>query len=351
MNTSSLKTFAQKARNKLRDQVAALQRSGLVARLDLLRAEAALQQSRFRLEQADAQRQSRRQGLTNLLNVAFGTVLQAHTDVALQPPWPLPLADTLVAGLRRNPAIEQLAAERQALLRQADRRNAQLLPNLQLFAAGGATSELLTKPVIDLRGCCASSQIPQLASQSADWVAGLRLHWRLFDAGVTSGEVQASRAAAEAVLQRLARQRNQIRQELETAFYDYRASLSQLHAAEASYRASREAFRDARARYQPSAKFRTFLFQIARNRVIDALGLGDTYPLTDLRVADGIAARGLHLESRTSGNDVRLPRAGVRVAAAVLVERVERDRHGVLEAETELLLLSDRQASFKQRDT
>jgi len=234
----------------VRDQVAALQRSGLVPRLDLLRAEAAVQQSRFRVEQADAQRQSRRQGLTNLLNVAFGTVLQAHTDVALQPPWPLPLADTLVAGLRRNPAIEQLAAERQALLRQADRRNAQLLPNLQLFAAGGATSELLTKPVIDLRGCCASSQIPQLASQSADWVAGLRLHWRLFDAGVTSGEVQASRAAAEAVLQRLARQRNQIRQELETAFYDYRASLSQLAAAEASYRASREAFRDARARYQ-----------------------------------------------------------------------------------------------------
>lgn len=30
----------------------------------------------------------------------------------------------------------------------------------------------------------------------------------------------------------------------------------------------------------------------ARNRVIDALGLGDTYPLTDLRVADGIAASG-----------------------------------------------------------
>jgi outer membrane protein TolC len=234
----------------VRDQVGALQRSGLVPRLDLLRAEAALQQSRFRLEQADAQRQSRRQGLTNLLNVAFGTVLMAHTDVSLQPPWPLPLDATLVAGLRRNPALEQLAAERQALLRQADRRNAQLLPTLRLFAAGGGNSDLLTKPVIDLRGCCASSQIRQLASQSADWVAGLRLHWRLFDAGVSGGEAQASRAAAEAVLQRLARQRNQIRQELETAFYDYRASLSQLAAAEASYRASREAFRDARARYQ-----------------------------------------------------------------------------------------------------
>jgi outer membrane protein TolC len=234
----------------VRDQVAALKTSGLVPRLDLLRAEATLQQSRFRLEQAEAQRLSRRQALTNLLNVAFGTLLLARNDVTLQPPWPLPLDATLVAGLRANPSLERLTAERQALLRQADRRSAQLLPSLQLFAAGGGGSDLLTKPVIELRGCCAETNIRQLASQSADWVAGLRLHWRLFDAGVTGGEAEASRAAAEAVLQRLARQRNQIRQELETAFYDYRASLSQLNAAEASYRASREAFRDARARYQ-----------------------------------------------------------------------------------------------------
>ena len=234
----------------VRDQVAALKGSGLVPRLDLLRAEAALQQSRFRLEQAEAMRLSRRQALTNLLNVAFGTLLLAQTRAELQPPWPLPLDATLVAGLEANPALDQLAAERQALLRQADRRSAQLLPSLQLFAAGGGGAAQLTKPVIDLAGCCGASNIRQVANQNADWVAGLRLHWRFFDAGVSAGEAAASRAAAEAVLQRLARQRNQIRQELETAFYDYRASLSQLAAAESSYRASREAFRDARARYQ-----------------------------------------------------------------------------------------------------
>ena len=234
----------------VRDQVAALKGSGLVPRLDLLRAEAALQQSRFRQEQAEALRQSRRQALTNLLNVAFSTLLTAPMDVVLQPLWPLPLDATLAAGLRDNPALQQLAAERAALLRQADRRQAQLLPNLQLFAAGGGAVDQHTKPVIDLNGCCGASNIRQVANQNADWVAGLRLHWRFFDAGVSGGEAQASRAAAEAVLQRLARQRNQIRQELETAFYDYRASLSQLAAAEASYRASREAFRDARARYE-----------------------------------------------------------------------------------------------------
>ena len=157
----------------VRDQVALLKGSGLVPRLDLLRAEAALQQSRFRQEQAEALRQSRRQALTNLLNVAFTTLLRAQTDVAMQPPWPLPLDATLVAGLRDNPALEQLSAERQALLRQADRRQAQLLPNLQLFAAGGGGVDQLTKPVTDINGCCGASNIRQLANQNADWAAGL----------------------------------------------------------------------------------------------------------------------------------------------------------------------------------
>lgn len=218
----------------LLQQVEALKRSGLVPRLDLLRAQAALQQSRFRLEQAEALQLSRRQALTNRLNVAFGTELTARLQVELQPAWPLDLERTVVDGLTANPALETLASERLALLNQAERRQARLLPRLELFASGGGGTDLLTKPVIDLEGCCKAMNTPQMSSQRADWIAGLRLHWRFFDAGTASAEATASRSAAEAVLQQLAAERNRIRQELETAFYDYRASLSQLVAAEAS---------------------------------------------------------------------------------------------------------------------
>ena len=131
----------------VRDQVAALKGAGLVPRLDLLRAEAALQQSRFRQEQAEALRQSRRQALTNLLNVAFGTLLVAEMQVELQPAWPLPLDATVLAGLRDNPSLEQLAAERNALMRQADRRQAQLLGLQTALASRNAqlTSQLLAQ--------------------------------------------------------------------------------------------------------------------------------------------------------------------------------------------------------------
>jgi outer membrane protein TolC len=234
----------------VKEEVQALKQSGLVPRLDLMRAEAELQQSRYRLEQAEALRASRERQLSNLINVPFDITVTAPEAIALQPPWPLDLQQTLIQGFNDNPQLLALQAARDALLRQADRRAAELLPSLRLFAQAGVAEVLSNKPVIDLQGCCAATNIPELYSQSADWAAGLQLRWRLFDGGVTSGAAAASRAAAVRTEQTLARERNSIRQRLEAAFFDHRAALGQIVASRASYAASREAFRDVRARYQ-----------------------------------------------------------------------------------------------------
>lgn len=69
-------------------------------------------------------------------------------------------------------------------------------------------------------------------------------------------------------------------------------ALARCHAVLASWRQLRAAdLRHALVTGAPDAS-RQAALRSARNRVIDALGLGDTYPLTDLRVADGIAATG-----------------------------------------------------------
>ncbi len=232
------------------EEVRALEGSGLVPRLDRLRAEASLQQSRYRLAQADAQRRSRQRQLSNLLNVPFAVSLTTPEAARLLPPWPLDLERTLVAGFRDNPELLALQAARQALLRQADRRAAALLPQLRLYARAGYGEGVAGKPEIELRGCCAATNIPQLYQQNTAWEAGLELRWRLFDAGVSEGAAAASRAAAERTVQALAEGRNAIRQRLETAFFDHRAALEQILAARASYTSAREAFRDVRARYQ-----------------------------------------------------------------------------------------------------
>ena len=234
----------------VRDQVSALKQAGLVPRLDLLRSEADLQQARWRLEQAEALSQSRRRQLSNLLNVPFTVTLRAPDAVRLLSPWPYDLPQTLARGFRSNPQLQALQAARDALLRRADRRAAELLPRLRLVAGAGYGESVATKPLVRLEGCCAATNIRQLYNQSADWAAALQLHWRFFDGGVTAGEVEASRAAARRTDQTLARERNAIRQRLEAAFYDHHAALAQILAARASYAAAREAWRDVRARYQ-----------------------------------------------------------------------------------------------------
>lgn len=233
------------------DQVQALKTAALVPRVDLLRAQARLQQSRFRLEQAEALRLSSQRRLSNLVNVPFTVTLEAREAVRLQPPWPLDLPETIVRGFADNPQLQALEAARIALLRQADRRAAELLPRIGLFATAGYRAAQSTSPVIDLEGCCKGPAfIPGLNSYSGDWSAGLSLEWRLFDGGITAGAVAASRAAAERTLQSEAAERNAIRQRLENAYYDQRAALSQIIAANASFQASREAYRDSRARYE-----------------------------------------------------------------------------------------------------
>ena len=233
------------------DQVQALKTAALVPRVDLLRAQARLQQSRFRLEQAEALRLSSQRRLSNLVNVPFTVTLEAREAVRLQPPWPLDLPETIVRGFADNPQLQALEAARIALLRQADRRAAELLPRIGLFATAGYRAAQSTSPVIDLEGCCKGPAFnPGLNSYSGDWSAGLSLEWRLFDGGITAGAVAASRAAAERTLQSEAAERNAIRQRLENAYYDQRAALSQIIAANASFQASREAYRDSRARYE-----------------------------------------------------------------------------------------------------
>ncbi|MEA5424233.1 TolC family protein [Synechococcus sp. CCY9202] len=235
----------------IRDQVLAMKTAALVPRVDLLRAEALLQQDRFRLEQAEALRFSSQRRLSNLVNVPFDVTLVARQAVRLQPPWPLDLEQTIVRGFQDNPQLQALQAARTALQRQADRSAAELLPRVSLFATGGYQVAQSTSPVIDLNDCCKGPAfIPGLNSQGGDWAAGVLLNWRLFDAGITTGAVQATLAAADRTAQAEAAERNAIRQRLEAAYYGHRAALSQIIAANASFRAAREAYRDSRARYE-----------------------------------------------------------------------------------------------------
>ncbi|MEB3331550.1 MAG: TolC family protein, partial [Synechococcaceae cyanobacterium] len=234
----------------VRDQARALLASGLVPRVDLLRAEAQLQQSRFQLAQVEADLLSNQRLLSNQVNVPFDVSLLATEPVRLQPPWPLDLSRTLVAGFQDNPQLRAIEAARSALLRQADEQAAALLPRLSVYVSAQFAPTTTAQTNRVNTGCCGAAVIPETFSSSLGWAAGVRLNWTLMDGGVSRAQADASRAEARGVAEQQAEQRNAIRQRLEQAFFSHQASLSQVIAARASLKAAREAFRDMRARYQ-----------------------------------------------------------------------------------------------------
>ena len=87
---------------------------------------------------------------------------------------------------------------------------------------------------------------PSIVALGASLPASIRLGTSSWSFPGWKGLVYAGRSSEQA----LARERNAIRQRLETAFFDHRAALGQIVASRSAYTAAREAFRDVRARYQ-----------------------------------------------------------------------------------------------------
>ena len=232
------------------DQIDNMKTVGLVPRVDLLRAKANLEQSKFLLQQAKANFLSAERLLSNLINVPFDITLRASQSVRLQPPWPFDMSETLIRGFENNPQLLELQAARKALLNRADQQAAKLLPTVGLFAMAGFDASISEIPRLKSGGCCGASVVPGLNQTSADWSAGLVVKWDLFDAGITAGAVEATQAAAERTLQEEAETRNKIRQDLESSFYQHKAALSLIIAANSAYEAAREAYRDTRARFE-----------------------------------------------------------------------------------------------------
>jgi len=200
---------------------------------------------------AKAIQKSSQRRLSNLINVSFDVTLVAKDAVRLQPPWPLNLEQTIIKGFQDNPSLQAIQAARAVLLKEADRQAAELLPTLRLFIGAGYSPSQINQSNININNCCGQGAIvPSLQNQQSEWAAGLRMNWRLFDAGITSGQVAATKAAAEQSAQAEAEERNAIRQRLETAYFDHTAAIEQIGAANSSFRAAREAYRDARARYE-----------------------------------------------------------------------------------------------------
>jgi outer membrane protein TolC len=228
-----------------------LKQAGLVPRLDVLRRRAIQASDEETLIQAIADRAVARRRLAVLLNLPPQVTPSASDPIVVQPRWPLDLEASLLAAYRGNPELEAILATRQALAQQKQATAAGLLPKLSLFANAGGSSNLSSLGNFELGGggCCGSTALPLTSTNGWDWSVGLTMTWLLFDAGTTAGQARAFAKREAAAAQQYAATRNDIRLQLEQAFFNHEASLAKLSSARRGVAAALEAFRDVRLRY------------------------------------------------------------------------------------------------------
>jgi OMF family outer membrane factor len=228
-----------------------LKQAGLVPRLDVLRRRTIQASDEETLIQAMADRAVARRRLAVLLNLPPQVTPSASDPIVVQPRWPLDLEASLLAAYRGNPELEAILATRQALAQQKQATAAGLLPKLSLFANAGGSSNLSSLGNFELGGggCCGSTALPLTSTNGWDWSVGLTMTWLLFDAGTTAGQARAFAKREAAAAQQYAATRNDIRLQLEQAFFNHEASLAKLSSARRGVAAALEAFRDVRLRY------------------------------------------------------------------------------------------------------
>lgn len=226
--------FLAEAERNLRD-TQLREEVGVGTRFDVLQAEVQLANARQSLTQATSQRQIAQRQLARRLNVP-PTIDLTTLAVEIAGSWPLSLEESIVLAFQNRAELEQALVEREFNESQRQLRLAQIRPNLGLFAQYGLQG-LLTSPAG--------------VSSSVDdgFSLGAQFTWQLFDGGAARARATQSDLDIQTSELDYASSRNDIRVEVEEAYYTLVANQANIDTARAAENQAREALDLANLRF------------------------------------------------------------------------------------------------------
>ena len=266
---------ALKASSALERDAEAIERRGLAARIDVLRARVLRAQDSQGLAEAQGAMESSRQQLASLLSRPLEQAPLAADPIQALPAWPLPLSQTLDRALQNRPLLASLQAQQRAQGEQARAARLALLPSLSLVVGGGLSGNNLAVPVLNqggaLNGGPASLPLPELR-QSAEasgsfynWGAALLVRQPLYDggrAGSAARVAERQRALLEADEERA---RRRIREDVSRAWSSLTATAAAVAAGQEAVQAGERALRDAQLRYRAMVEPLTEVLLVQRD--------------------------------------------------------------------------------------
>ena len=211
-----------------------LERAGLGTRFDVLRAEVELAQARQRRSTAKANQNISRRQLAETINVAHDTELSTADKIEEAGVWELSLPESIVRAFKNRAELEQLLLEREIGDEQRKLALSQVRPTLSANAAYALNNDFENDDV----------------DFNDSYQVGLNLQWRLFDGGAARAAARQSEKDIEIAETQFTNQRNQIRFDVEQAFFQLESNKRNIGTATKEVELAQESLRLARLRFQ-----------------------------------------------------------------------------------------------------
>lgn len=210
-----------------------LERAGLGTRFDVLQAEVDLASSQQDLTRAVSQRRISRRQLAQLLSVPQTADLAAADPIAVAGQWPLSLEQSIVLAYKNRAELEQFLVQRDISEQQRRIALASIRPQAGLSAS------------YNVLGILGDDQGP-----AGGLSLGATLRWNFFDGGAARSRAEQAKKNMAIAETRFADQRNQVRLEVEQAFFNLNANAQNIETATIALQRAEESLRLARLRFQ-----------------------------------------------------------------------------------------------------
>ncbi|MEA5538463.1 TolC family protein [Limnoraphis robusta Tam1] len=217
----------------------ALERAGVGTRFEVLQARVTLSRVQQDLTNAISNQRTRRRELANILNVSQNVNLIAADAISLAGAWDFTLDESIVLAYQNRAELEQelvnrnLAEQRRINARAAQRPNLTTVANYNVLGILSDNSD----PFAD-----------------QGWADGysiqLQMRWNFFDGGLAKANARQQEINIAIAEERYSELRNDIRLEVESAFYDLQATFENIGVANLGVEEATEALRLARLRFQ-----------------------------------------------------------------------------------------------------
>jgi outer membrane protein TolC len=245
-------------RSKRLESIELMLNVGLATKLDLLNAQVDLDNAIQELRNNQAIQKTTSRNLATILNLPASITPTSADPVSQTGVWQLPLDETILLAFKNRVELEQRLAQRQRSGAEQQLALAAIRPSLSLFAEYNVLSLATEDPN------------PFTPKGTEDGYAfGLNFNWLFFDGGAATSRAKQAATGMAIAEQQYSETANNIRLEVERAYYQLQPQLRNIETATQSIKRAEEALQAAEIRFDLGVNTQTEVLD-ARNRLVRA---------------------------------------------------------------------------------